>query len=849
MNEYVLPEANIAKKSRFSLIWLIPLLAALIGSWLAFKYYTEKGTMIVVNFEQATGIEANKTPVRYKDVEVGMVKKVGLSPDLNTVRVEVEIYPDMENNLGPDTRFWTVTPRITLRGVSGLETLLSGVNIGMEPGPGGNAKSEYAGLSRQPSVDIQSAGQSIVLNAERLGSLDIGSPVYYRQIQVGEVTDYKLNTNNQKVDIDVFIFAPYDEKIRTNSRFWNASGFELDISTLGVTARLESLTSLLIGGIAFETNFDEVGYPISGKSAFRLYDGFKRAHQDTASENKLLYTLYFDDTLHGLSEGSDVKYRGIKMGQVEKISLTRGSENTTIRTQVKVAMYVDRLSSTGSRLEAEKLLRALVESGIRAQLTTDSIVTGAQFISMVTDTSQQNYQTLARLGGNHDVIFPNIPAKTSLLNFDPSSVTNELNKAIGTANSLLSSGDVKKSLNHLSSTMRSIDTVTAELSRQGISGEVMDLLKEANKTANGLTLALADARKVMGTVDGVALNLEKSANKALIDARVMMQSAGKAAASLSGSASVLQKDASKAMIDARVMMQSAGKAATSLSGSANVLQKDASKAMIDARVMMQSAGKAATALTGTANVLQKDASKAMIDARVMMQSASKAATSLSGSADVLQKDASKAMIDARVMMQSAGKAATSLSGSADVLQKDASKAMIDARVMMQNAGKAATALTDTANVLQKDASKAIIDARVMMQKAGKAATAFTGTANVLQKDASKAMIDARIMMQKAGKSVTVLQKDASKAMIDGRVMMQKVGKTTETLGKDTTRTLWHINKASLALEKGINSTMNEDSALQYHFQQLINDLSEAASSFSVLADTLQRKPNALILGK
>ena len=150
----------------------------------------------------------------------------------------------------------------------------------------------------------------------------------------------------------------------------------------------------------------------------------------------------------------------------------------------------------------------------------------------------------------------------------------------------------------------------------------------------------------------------------------------------------------------------------------------------------------------------------------------------------------------------------------------------------------------------------MIDARVMMQSAGKAATSLSGSANVLQKDASKAMIDARVMMQSAGKAATslsssagTLQKDTSKAMIDARVMMQKVGKTTEALQKDVSRTLWHINKAGVAVEKGVNSTLSEDSALQYRFQQLINDLSEAASSFSVLADTLQRKPNALILGK
>ena len=696
MNDYRLPEADIAKKSRFSLIWLIPLLAALIGSWLAFKYYTERGTMVVINFDQAAGIEARKTPVKYKDVEVGMVRKVSLSPDLKTVKVMVEIYPDMESNLGPETRFWTVSPRVSLRGVSGLETLLSGVNIGMEPGPAGRAKKEYAGLSQQPNIDIQSDGQSLVLNADRLGSLDIGSPVYYRQIEVGEVTGYTLNPDNQKVDVDVFIFAPYHEKIRTNSRFWNASGFELDVSTLGVSARLESLTSLLIGGIAFETNFEEVGYPLTGKSAFRLYDSYKRAHQDTSVENKLLYTLYFEDTLHRLAEGADVKYQGIKMGQVENISLSQDHNNGTIRTQVTIALYVDRLSKQGSRLEAEKLLQALVEQGVRAQLTSDSLITGAQFIALVQGKDSKNYQTLGRLDNGYDVIFPNIRSKTSLLNFDPSSVTTELNKAIRSANSLLSSSDLKSTLTNLASTMQSIDTITAELSRQGISGEVMELLKEANNTASGLSLALKDARKAIGTVDGVAKNLEKNASTALIDARVMMQSAGKAATALSSSADTLQKDASKAMIDARVMLQSAGKAATSLSGSV----------------------------------------------------------------DTLQKDASKAMVDARVMLQSTGKAATSLSGSAKALQED-----------------------------------------------------------------------------------------ASKAMIDGRVMMQKVGKSTEAIQKDASRTLWHINKASVAVEKGVNATLSEDSAMQYRFQQLINDLSEAASSFSVLADTLQRKPNSLILGK
>lgn len=715
MPDPLIPEAEVTPKSRFPLIWFIPLLAAIIGGWLAYKYYSERGTFVVINFEQASGIEARKTPVKYKDVEVGMVRKVGLSPDLKTVRVTVEIYNDMEQNLGPDTQFWVVSPRVTLRGVSGLQTLLSGVNIGMEPGVAGDSKTEYAGLSRPPTISIQSAGQSLVLSTERLGSLDIGSPVYFRQLEVGQVTGYSLNADSQKVDVDIFINAPYHEKIKTNTRFWNASGFELDLSTQGISARIESLTSLLIGGISFETNENEVGYPLTGKSAFKLYDNQKQANEDTLGENKLNYVVYFDDTLHGLYEGAAVKYMGVKLGQVEKILLSKDLENSDIRTQVHIALHVDKLSIDSNRMNAEKLLQSLVEQGLRAQLRSDSLITGAQFIGLtIVPDKNGNTQTLAKLNDDYDSIFPATKALGSILSFDPSSVTTELNTAIRSANKLLSSKDVKKTLKYLASTSQSIDTITRELAEQGISGEVTQLLAEASKTAASLQLALGDARKVMGTVNGAT--------------------------------------------------------------------------------------------------------------------------------QILQKDASKALIDARVMMQSAGKAATSISGTAGHLQRDISTALIDVRKLSQQ-------LTKSTGVLEKDVSKAIIDARVMMQSTGKAVTSVSGTAGRLQKDISTALIDVRKLSQQLNKSTGVLEKDISKAIIDARVMMQNVGKSVVTLQKDTSRTLGGINKATNTVERSVNATLSEDSALQYRFQQLINDLSEAANSFTVLADTLQRKPNSLILGK
>lgn len=665
MNEYMLPKAEIQAKPRFSLIWLIPLIAALIGTWLAYTYYSERGTIITVLFDEASGIEARKTAVKYKDVEVGIVQKLSLSTDLKTVRAQIEIYNEMEDNLGPDTRFWVVSPRITLRGISGLQTLLSGVNIAMDPGPAGRANQQYIGLEQPPRISIQSPGQAFVLSSDRLGSVNIGSPVYYSQIEVGQITGYKLNPDSKKVDVDIFIHAPYHKEIRTNTRFWNASGFELDVSTEGISARLESLTSFLIGGVAFETNFQEPGYPIDGKSAFKLYNSFKLAHEDTTPENKLVYTMYFKDSLYGLNGGSPVNFQGVKVGQVEKITLLRSPNNDGIRTQVEAALHVDKLSNSANQREAEKLLQSLVEQGLRAQLVSSSLVTGAKYIALTTlSDKQQGQKNLASLSEDYAIIFPTIGAKQSLISFDPSSVVDELNNTLRTANDLIGSDDVKSMLKGLAATSNNIGIITTQLEKQGISGEVMTLLKEASKTATSIQLALSDARKTMGTIDTVT--------------------------------------------------------------------------------------------------------------------------------QALQQDASKAMIDARVMMQSAGRAVTSISG--------------------------------TASTLQKDTSKALIDARTLIQTANKSTGAITGNIDTLQKDASKVMLDARVMMQKVGNSVTELQQDTSK-------------------------TLLGVNKATGTLERGIKATLSEDSALQYRLQQLINDLSEAASSFSVLADTLQRKPNSLILGK
>lgn len=522
------PTAQINPTSRFSLIWIIPITAALIAGWLIFKYYDERGTMITITFDEAAGIEAKKTPIRYKDVQVGKVRKLSLSPDLKQVNVTVEIFPDMAKNIGKDTRFWVVKPRVTFQGISGLDTLFSGVHIGMDPGtkPSENAEAieRYTGLSTPPTVTTGEEGTALILKTTSLGSLDVGSPVYYHKVNVGEVTGYRLNPDNDSIDVSIYVHAPYDKKIRTNTRFWNASGIELELTTAGVSARLESLTSLLIGGIAYETPKDEVGHEIMDRFiSFKLYSSYKLANDDTQRLNKLFYVMYFDDTLHGLSDDSVIEFGGVKVGKVESILLESAKESTRVKTLVRASLRIDKFSIEGDPEEAEQTLQNLVSDGLRAQLTVDSLITGAQYISlnMPSSISTSNKEELAKVftllptNISHAAVFPTETAPASLMNFDPGEITQELNRAIVSVTDLINSKDVKKTLKGLASTSENISKITSQLSKKGFSGELVKTLQVAQKTTDDISRLMNDSRKTMNTINGAAGKLQKDVSHTL----------------------------------------------------------------------------------------------------------------------------------------------------------------------------------------------------------------------------------------------------------------------------------------------------------------------------------------------
>ncbi|MBH3340930.1 MCE family protein [Pseudomonas mendocina] len=308
-----LPLAKTRPASNWSAIWVLPLIALLIGGWLAWRAYSDAGVEIEVVFQTGEGIQAGKTEVIYKGMSVGKVVALALDrgEDSRGVIATVEMNQDMEKNLGSETRFWLVKPSVSLAGITGLETLVSGNYIAVSPGQGDLARS-FTALADAPPMSDSEPGLHLTLKAERLGSLSKDSPVFYKQIQVGRVKSYKLGEDQSTVEVKLFIQPQYANLVRKHTRFWNASGISIDAGLSGVTVRTESLASIVAGGIAFSTPEHRADSPPTDPSIpFRLYEDYDAAQAGIRVALKL-------QDFEGLEAGrTPVMYKGIQVGQMK----------------------------------------------------------------------------------------------------------------------------------------------------------------------------------------------------------------------------------------------------------------------------------------------------------------------------------------------------------------------------------------------------------------------------------------------------------------------------------------------------------------------------------------------------
>jgi paraquat-inducible protein B len=379
------PEAVVStRKRQISIVWIVPLVAVLIGIWLVYKTFSEKGPTITISFKSAEGLEAGKTKIRYKNVELGQVSEINLSPDLSHVTVTADLVKQAEEFLSKNTRFWVVRARVDAGQVSGLGTLFSGAYIGLDPGKPGKPETHFKGLENPPAVTTDLPGRDFVLKARRLGSLDIGAPVYYRQIKAGQVTGYELQEDGRAVRIKIFINSPIDRLVYKNTRFWNASGLDVAVDANGIRVNTESLITILIGGVAFDTPASlEPGAPAEAGDIFRLYGTREEIFEKTYTE-KIRWLLYFDGSVRGLAVGSPVEFRGIRIGQVTDINLEYDAAERAFRIPVLVEIEQERIKIIGDVdwTDRKKMNDYLVAQGMRAQLKTGNLITGQLLVDL-----------------------------------------------------------------------------------------------------------------------------------------------------------------------------------------------------------------------------------------------------------------------------------------------------------------------------------------------------------------------------------------------------------------------------------------------------------------------------------
>jgi paraquat-inducible protein B len=479
------------------LVWIIPIVAALVGLGIAVKAYLDRGPTITIQFRTAQGIEAGKTRIKNRNVDVGTVRTVKLSPDHKSVVVTAEMDPDARDFLVEDSRFWVVRPRIAGGQVSGLSTLLAGSYIAAEPGKSKAAQSHFTGLEEPPVVTSDLPGRTFTLLAQNLGSLDVNSPVYYRGILAGRVVAAKVTGDGGQVRIDVFIRAPYDRFVNTQTRFWNASGVDFNVSANGVQLDTQSLVTILLGGISFETPPDQGdARPVQANATFPLWDGKSEAlrPRETVVED---YVMKFSQSVRGLNVGAPIDFRGVTVGTVKRIDLEYDARTVSFRSAVQIELWPRRLRPRNARpggkwdsMTPPERMRLFVQHGFRGQLRNANLLTGQLYVAV------DFFPNAAPAKVDFTQPAPEIPTIAGgfgELQESVASIIKKLEKVpfdeIGT--------NLRDSLVQLHGTLAKLDTLSQHIDRD-LTPQMRAAIEQARKTLSAAERVLSSDSPVQG---------------------------------------------------------------------------------------------------------------------------------------------------------------------------------------------------------------------------------------------------------------------------------------------------------------------------------------------------------------
>lgn len=518
-----LPDAP--RRVRLPYVWILPIIVVIVGAFLAVREKIAEGTSIEITFHTADDLEPNKTKISYKAVEIGEVKEIHVSKDRREVVVEARIHRNATDYLVQDTRFWVVRPRVTGANVSGLGTLVSGAYISVDVGHSTVPEHHFTGLEVPPIVTSGLPGREYILHAADIGSLNIGSAVFYRHVPAGQVVAYSLDPGGASVTVKVFINSPYDRFVTQDTRFWQASGVDMSIDSEGVKLHTESIASILEGGVAYQTPKESTSTAeVAEDTSFKLYSDQERAMRepDTVAET---FIMYFQGSLRGLSVGAPVDLRGIDIGEVKRLSVEYDRVAGELRFPVEVDIFPQRIRSrarsTGAKsadltdVGGHTMIDSMVAHGMRAALKDGNLLTGQKYVAVEVVKGVPPEKVA---WDEHPPIFPTASGGIDEITDSIGSVAKKLDKVpfdqisshlIATMATL---DETLKTTDHL---MRNVDSsvapqVTATLKEaQGAMKNAKDALAEGGTLNDNLGDALIQLSRAARSLDALADYLER----------------------------------------------------------------------------------------------------------------------------------------------------------------------------------------------------------------------------------------------------------------------------------------------------------------------------------------------------
>ncbi|MGL4224077.1 MAG: intermembrane transport protein PqiB [Vibrio sp.] len=493
--------AEITSQKQLSAIWIIPILALAMGMWMLFQYVNSTGPKVTLILPTADGLEVGKTQIKALNVNVGVISEIKLSKRYDHIIATAQMTKDAQRMLREDSLFWVVKPRIGRDGVSGLDTLLSGAYIQLQPGQSTAAQDQFTVMDLPPIAPPDAKGLRLVLTHKEAGKLNVGDPVMYEGFTVGRVETTQFDVTSKSAQYQLFIFAPYDKLVSSGSFFWLNSGVNLQLNAEGLQFSLGSIESLLKGGVTFGLlQEDDFGQPVTEQlTEFRLFDDLKQIHEDMY-DDYIEFVMMFDESVRGLKASAPVEYRGLRIGTVSKVPLRTRQSDLDInsnRIPVLVRIELGRVYDNFNKVDLPTLkshMQQEFSKGLKASLKTGNLVTGALYI----DTDyfpEEPLETLKEFDGYS--LFPTKPGGFAEVQ---KQVTDLLRKLNGLP--------MDKTLESLNSTLKTSEKLLASAERlinqsttQNLPADIRASLKQLETTLAGFGPQSTVYRELETTLD------------------------------------------------------------------------------------------------------------------------------------------------------------------------------------------------------------------------------------------------------------------------------------------------------------------------------------------------------------